>query len=458
MNHQLLISISFLLNNAYAQCFSLANSKQCPQYSNQMISAYSTNFTDVASFDRYVQDLHIFDLPECARWPAAKGSPIKYAKSFACGYVVFAANNANTPAAFKCKNDVLPTNLCKSSINIALTDVQALMRTNCPNFAMWPAYNNYATASTDRNCLVSVGEDIPLKCGFANAADATNFCRNSTASVCCSAKSNTIQADGSSDPVASTTNAAAATTSSTQPTEATVKAPGSPATNPETSSGNPAGSGSSSSSNAQTSKDGSKSANSSSSSSSSESSTLSPMVIGIAAIGIALMAVIGSVLFIMFKRKPEDKEANGDAMSQNSYVPKPAPVETFGNEAPMVGGVVEEEMDVVFEYVASLFDELTLNVGDRVLVKEQFDDGWGIGLNKSTGQTGTFPLACIAPVGSVPPGGYRNSEYSEISKRTSSIYFDGPDGRSSGYASGAYGGNGYNGQGNNNNGYSPYGN
>ncbi|KAI9092678.1 hypothetical protein DFS34DRAFT_632760 [Phlyctochytrium arcticum] len=43
-------------------------------------------------------------------------------------------------------------------------------------------------------------------------------------------------------------------------------------------------------------------------------------------------------------------------------------------------------------------DEVGLHVGDLVRVFQVFDDGWGYGVNTSTGQTGVFPVVCLTNV------------------------------------------------------------
>ncbi|KAJ3098470.1 hypothetical protein HDU97_003969 [Phlyctochytrium planicorne] len=58
---------------------------------------------------------------------------------------------------------------------------------------------------------------------------------------------------------------------------------------------------------------------------------------------------------------------------------------------------VAETMEAIFNYVPNLSDEIYLYVGDPVIVKCQFDDGWGYGFNMTTKQEGTFPIACVAP-------------------------------------------------------------
>nr|KAJ3402555.1 hypothetical protein HK105_004264 [Polyrhizophydium stewartii] len=84
-----------------------------------------------------------------------------------------------------------------------------------------------------------------------------------------------------------------------------------------------------------------------------------------------------------------------------------------------------ETMQVVYDYSPNLFDELELHVGDNVIVKCKFDDGWAFGFNMSTKQEGSFPLACVAPLTTqrdtlppLPP----DAMAERIRQRASSLY------------------------------------
>ncbi|ORZ35901.1 hypothetical protein BCR44DRAFT_85994 [Catenaria anguillulae PL171] len=54
----------------------------------------------------------------------------------------------------------------------------------------------------------------------------------------------------------------------------------------------------------------------------------------------------------------------------------------------------------VRNYAPQMEDELELLVGDVVAVSQQYDDGWGFGLNLATGQVGVLPLGFVTPVDS----------------------------------------------------------
>lgn len=87
-------------------------------------------------------------------------------------------------------------------------------------------------------------------------------------------------------------------------------------------------------------------------------------------------------------------------------------------------GQIAETCEVIFNYVPNLSDEIYLYVGDKVIVKVKFDDGWAMGYNMSTKQEGSFPLACVAPFSSNgrPISYSTQRDSAKISQRASSLY------------------------------------
>ncbi|KAI9474134.1 MAG: hypothetical protein EXX96DRAFT_580714 [Benjaminiella poitrasii] len=59
---------------------------------------------------------------------------------------------------------------------------------------------------------------------------------------------------------------------------------------------------------------------------------------------------------------------------------------------------MEEFFEVKHPYPPQMGDELALHVGDIVCVAMNFDDGWALGFNVTTGLKGVFPLVCVTPV------------------------------------------------------------
>jgi hypothetical protein len=94
-------------------------------------------------------------------------------------------------------------------------------------------------------------------------------------------------------------------------------------------------------------------------------------IIGISVGSVVLLIIIISTILCMKKRKKKDQPF----------------IEHEDDDA--------EIMNVIYEYVPTLFDEIHLSVGDKVLVKIKFDDGWAYGMNMKTKKEGSFPLACV---------------------------------------------------------------
>ncbi|GES72544.1 SH3 domain containing protein [Rhizophagus clarus] len=59
------------------------------------------------------------------------------------------------------------------------------------------------------------------------------------------------------------------------------------------------------------------------------------------------------------------------------------------------GGEEKSIVVVVFPYSAQLPDELELSLNDIIEVKQKFDDGWAVGINRNTGREGAFPNVCV---------------------------------------------------------------
>lgn len=75
---------------------------------------------------------------------------------------------------------------------------------------------------------------------------------------------------------------------------------------------------------------------------------------------------------------------------------------------------ISETLQVIQAYTANLDDELSMSVGDKIVVKNKFDDGWAFGFNVDTKQEGSFPFGCLAPIGSSASENRPFTEYSEF--------------------------------------------
>ncbi|KAI8922110.1 hypothetical protein DFJ77DRAFT_544964 [Powellomyces hirtus] len=87
--------------------------------------------------------------------------------------------------------------------------------------------------------------------------------------------------------------------------------------------------------------------------------------------------------------------------------PKPAPISQASEQAPESGSAEDDDllnipMRVLHQYVPTLADELPLQAGSEIVMVRCFDDGWALGVIPATGQTGAFPLVCVARMDAVP--------------------------------------------------------
>ncbi|TPX58970.1 hypothetical protein PhCBS80983_g02816 [Powellomyces hirtus] len=92
---------------------------------------------------------------------------------------------------------------------------------------------------------------------------------------------------------------------------------------------------------------------------------------------------------------PSPSIATGAAAAAAAMMGVESPKEDVGEPIQ-----IAETMEVLYNYVPNLVDEIYLYIGDPVIVKCKFDDGWGYGFNMTTKQEGSFPLACVAPYNS----------------------------------------------------------
>ncbi|KAJ3198876.1 hypothetical protein HDU82_000911 [Entophlyctis luteolus] len=86
---------------------------------------------------------------------------------------------------------------------------------------------------------------------------------------------------------------------------------------------------------------------------------------------------------------------------------------------------------VVYNYFANMPDELSVSLGDMIILKSQYDDGWGYGFNTRSLKEGFFPLGVLSGFGPVANGSTytasiaslndRPGSGGEFSRRTSSM-------------------------------------
>ncbi|KAJ3171170.1 hypothetical protein HDU88_008206 [Geranomyces variabilis] len=112
--------------------------------------------------------------------------------------------------------------------------------------------------------------------------------------------------------------------------------------------------------------------------------------------------------------------------------PPPPPPQAFTDYAAGPAPAAERHapMVVAEAYDRQMPDEITLIVGDVVIILEAFDDGWAVGRNESTGAVGALPMSCLDPLfphspAPAGPNGLLNTPQSRSrprSERKSSLF------------------------------------
>ncbi|KAH9276362.1 hypothetical protein BASA83_001053 [Batrachochytrium salamandrivorans] len=390
-------AIALLTSSASAQsnCFSLKGSTSCPEFAAYSVlkdTSQPSHFSDLTSFDSYIRSAapispgfqsFVKTFLNCPGWD---GTGVRYSESFNCGLVI-----ANSGV---CNMGIKPVQICKATASFYLGSLSAMFRNTafCPAGlarGIPAAFSSYANGltlndpTTAKNCIIGTAAEVGM-CGFGSTREVAAYCTPTTNSDPCCAAAKVLRNDS---PSPATTPGNNNTTSGTsrQPSSIT-SAP----TFPQSDSGSSGSASTSVTPNASinaNNKAGPSSDSSSSSSSNSSSASvrvlgLNPILFGgiIAAIGV----VVASVMFVVARRRsPSKRDTNGGAAAAN-------------------GGTVQvaKTMEVIYEYFPNLHDEIELHVGDRVIIKTVFDDGWALGFNMVTKQEGSFPMECLAQIGS----------------------------------------------------------
>ncbi|KAJ3237261.1 Sorbin and SH3 domain-containing protein 2 [Chytriomyces hyalinus] len=84
-----------------------------------------------------------------------------------------------------------------------------------------------------------------------------------------------------------------------------------------------------------------------------------------------------------------NQSANSDARKPDTFAKRRSSVKSISKN--------ETRLRIVHQYAATQSDELTLEVGNDVILIKEFNDGWARGKNPESGKVGMFPMICVAP-------------------------------------------------------------
>ncbi|KAJ3119572.1 Sorbin and SH3 domain-containing protein 2 [Physocladia obscura] len=407
-----------------------------PAYNVFIPSTLSGSVTDAASLDSYLTNA--FDTAndtgtfgavvrsaggyDCTDW---NGTGLRYYRTSNCAYLITSGIGVvatGASAACTAAGTVFP--LCLSTFSKFETSWATTLSnpTFCPNGEAQVSKDlssQYQGVEVDMStntatCTVSMAVDA-ANCGFETAAEATAFCATTTVATesCCSSfvssvATTSITTTASVAGIVSSTNSALATSSSTSTTTT------------------------------------------------SSSSTSLPIPIIAGAGGGALLIIIALVAFCCWRKRRQRAattvyEMDTDTQNFN----KSAAPMGFANATPMAAQIgmsgrnQQQQSDVcqaVYDYTASMGDELSTMVGDKIILKVEYDDGWGYGFNTRTRKEGAFPLDILDRFQGGAQGyndGNRNNRVSSMygpsgnnNKNNTESYYDGGNNTDSYYAPG----------------------
>ncbi|CAB3402459.1 unnamed protein product [Caenorhabditis bovis] len=118
---------------------------------------------------------------------------------------------------------------------------------------------------------------------------------------------------------------------------------------------------------------------------------------------------------------PQTTSSFSSYQSSSSYSPAPPPPPHHSTRSAPISSAITYQSNAPhgiaqYSYYPAQSDEISLTVGDKVLLKKKIDDQWVYGENTTNGQTGIVPLAylqVIVPLADVAPS-YTQTASSQI--------------------------------------------
>ncbi|RKO88080.1 hypothetical protein BDK51DRAFT_51644 [Blyttiomyces helicus] len=136
---------------------------------------------------------------------------------------------------------------------------------------------------------------------------------------------------------------------------------------------------------------------------SSSSSSHSAVIIGAAAGGAVVVIALIAIACCIFRRHRHDRAPRLGKGETFTMVPVP--------QAPTLREPTHRQVCGVINFAATQPDEMDFASGDIIEVSGEYEDGWAIGNNMNSGQSGAFPLTATYPLtgGSVSASAIRAS-------------------------------------------------
>ncbi|KAJ3093450.1 Sorbin and SH3 domain-containing protein 2 [Physocladia obscura] len=384
--------IGVQIENREMSCISLVGSTSCPSFAGYT-GYLSFNATSVTEFDAYVEQSVTTDTGEagtfassmvtalgCTGWT---GTGLRYHRTAVCGLLVYYAGQYGAGSGVPCNASQAAVGadpLCAATMNSFLASWAAVTASNttCPNGGDVANLQVYISGYDDAlpllqdtvGCVASVPQDT-ANCGFTDTADAIAFCAATPTATCCATQS-------------TTTSPATSSYSATQPATTFTQL-----------------------------------ATTASNVTSLSNTSVSITTIAGAAGGAFVLLLIIVVTICCMRRKSRAPVSDSYAFTNKPPFPSSA---SAASSYAGGGSQLKQQKShrVVYDYLAQHEDEINCAIGDQVVLKTEYDDGWAFGFNTITKQEGYFPIEILQEF--AQPENNKNHKSNDYSQRSSSLY------------------------------------
>ena len=361
-------------------CFSLSGSQTCPAFQDYYISTvgrnnvlrfpFLTNVTNIQTFDTAMKNFVVspsFNMMYMG-CKASASNTIPYAR-YSLTYVCSMLIQDNT-YSLPCNYDkgLSPPPLCQASCFDWITSLDQITSNTdvCPNPALQQQYMDAQNSTcqswsglngTTSSCIKGQYNE-PNDCGYLDTASACTYCKSNGGDTCCqSVKCNALSGGGIAGIIIGILIAIALAVAYYFFCYRKNKR--------------------------------SKNGVSYSNNGFVMNSKVETQHDSSSALGYDSLASQGALLHQ--PKESHNKPHNLSIQNLHSTPPPPATL-------PMQNAhTMEEFYEVKHPYPPQMGDELGLHVGDIVCVAMNFDDGWALGFNVTTGLKGVFPVVCVTP-------------------------------------------------------------
>ncbi|KAI9204600.1 uncharacterized protein BJ171DRAFT_98478 [Polychytrium aggregatum] len=388
-------------------CVDLQNTYYCPEFAGNFVRANSTQDVD-NNIAQLIGGSWQGSVQSQLSCPNFNETTVRYRLAVVCGIYADVYTNSDPNSGVNCPENAQKSagtrQLCSSALQAYMSTLAVQYNTCDPNNGVDLRNQDWGTlthlqsdlpATDSANCVSTMALERALGagCGFHTSDAFHAYCASNSTDSCCT--TDAANATSATSALPSTTSSISivprispdAPTTRSAPVPVTTQTPDSSNNGPNI-----------------------------------------PLIAGGAAGGLVLLValVLGFVLVRRRKARQVEEQyphnpdnSDGYGATQTFYG---GPATTYGAATTYGGASYSGQTNAaVYNYIPNLSDEIAIESGDVIVIKETYDDGWAFGYNTRTKSEGCFPLACVEPnTAGGPSEGAPQTK--QIKQRGSSLY------------------------------------